>query len=71
MVTWIVLDTNVFVSALLEPRGASRENLRRRLTRRYQPLMGTALFLEYESVLARNELFTNCWLKRSETHSPG
>ena len=66
MATWIVLDTNVFVAALLGPRGASREILRRCLTRRYQPLMGTALFLEYESVLARDELFTNCRLNQDE-----
>ncbi len=66
MVTRIVLDTNVFVAAVLGRRGASREILRRCLTRRYQPLMGTALFLEYESVLTRGELFMNCRLNRDE-----
>ena len=62
----IVLDTNVFVSALLGPRGTSREILRRCLLRRYQPLMGTALFLEYEALLARDELFETCQLDREE-----
>ena len=62
----IVLDTNVFISALLGPRGASREILRRCLNRRSVPLMGTALFLEYEAVLGRDHLFTNCRLSADE-----
>jgi putative PIN family toxin of toxin-antitoxin system len=62
----IVLDTNVFISALLGPRGTSRELLRRCLLGRYQPLMGTTLFLEYESLLARDELFETCQLDREE-----
>ena len=62
----IVLDTNVFVSALLGPRGTSRELLRRCLLGRYQPLMGTTLFLEYESLLARDELCETCQLDREE-----
>jgi len=66
METRIVLDTSVFVAALLGPRGASRETLRRCLTRRCLPLMGTALFLEYESVLARDHLFANCRLNHDE-----
>ncbi|WP_089945556.1 putative toxin-antitoxin system toxin component, PIN family [Candidatus Entotheonella palauensis] len=66
MATRIVLDTNVFISALLGPQGASREVLRRCLTQRYLPLMGTALFLEYESVLARDHVFANCRLSREE-----
>jgi putative PIN family toxin of toxin-antitoxin system len=66
MATRIVLDTNVFIAALLGPRGPSREVLRRCLLRRYEPLMGTALFLEYESVLAREQLFVNCRLDRDE-----
>ena len=66
MTPWVVVDTNVYVSAVLGPRGASREILRRCLIRRYQPLMGTALFLEYESVLARDALFSTCRLSRDE-----
>ena len=64
MPTQIVLDTSVFVAALLGPSGASREVLRRCLMRSYEPLMGTALFLEYESVLARKALFATCRLDR-------
>ena len=53
----IVIDTNVLVSAILSPGGAAREVLRRCLTGEAQPLISNALFLEYEDVLAREELF--------------
>jgi putative PIN family toxin of toxin-antitoxin system len=62
----IVLDTSVFVSALLGPRGASREVLRVCLGRRLRPLMGTALFSEYESLISRTELFERCHLDAIE-----
>ena len=57
MVRRIVVDTNVLVSAILSPDGAAREVLRRCLTSEVQPLIGNALFLEYEDVLSREELF--------------
>ncbi len=53
----IVIDTNVLISAVLSPNGAARGALRRCLTGTAQPLIGNALFLEYEDVLAREELF--------------
>ena len=53
----VVVDTNVFVSALIRGEGASRKVLRRCLRRELEPLMGAALFAEYESVLGRSELF--------------
>lgn len=62
----IVVDTNVFVAAVSSPDGASREVLRRCLQGRYQPLMGQALFTEYESVLARSEPFTRSPLSAEE-----
>src|SRR3546814_16078579 len=49
----IVLDTNVFVSALRSEGGASREVLRCILLCRYMPLFGNALWLEYEGLLNR------------------
>ena len=58
----IVVDTNVLVSAFLGPGGASREVLRRALAGRYRPLIGAALFAEYESVLEREALFEGCVL---------
>jgi len=62
----IVVDTNVLVSAFLGPGGASREVLRRSLGGRYRPLIGAALFAEYESVLEREALFEGCVLSPRE-----
>ena len=53
-----MVDTNVLVSAILSPDGAAREVLRRCLTGHARPLVSNALFLEYEDVLAREELFS-------------
>lgn len=52
----IVVDTNVFVSALISATGENREVIRQCLQDKYQPLMGNALFAEYESLLSRNEI---------------
>ncbi len=54
----VVVDTSVFVSALLNAGGASREVLRRCLRGEFVPLMGAALFTEYEDVLSREALFS-------------
>lgn len=62
----IVVDTSVFISALIGKPGASREILRQCLHGQYKPLMGTSLFHEYESVFARNELFNNCPINSNE-----
>ena len=52
-----MIDTDVLVSAILSPDGAPREVLRRCLTGIAQPLIGNALFLEYEDVLSSENLF--------------
>lgn len=57
----VVLDTNIFVSALLG-KGASRAVLRACLEGRLQPLMGAALFAEYESLMDRESVFRGCRL---------
>jgi putative PIN family toxin of toxin-antitoxin system len=62
----IVLDTSVLVSALLGAGGASREVLRRTLTGRYQPVVGQALFAEYEAALSKQEIFKACLLSARE-----
>ena len=49
----VVVDTSVFVSALIGAAGASRQVLRDCLEGRCQPAMGEKLFAEYESVLHR------------------
>ena len=62
----IVVDTSVFISALISSQGASRELIRRCLKREYQPLMGNALFSEYESVIQRSEIIAKCPLTTEE-----
>ena len=49
----LVIDTNVFVAGLRSSDGASREVLRRVLTKRYIPLFGNALWMEYCALLDR------------------
>ena len=62
----IVIDTSVFISALLGSTGASRKLIRLCLQGEYQPLMGNSLFLEYESVILREEIITKCTLTKQE-----
>jgi len=62
----VVVDTSVFVAALLGPTGASRSVLRACLRGQFQPLMGAALVSEYESLLTREPLFEGCRLDASE-----
>lgn len=61
----IVVDTDVFVSALLG-RGAANAVIAHCLRGEVQPLMGAALYAEYESVLEREELFVRSRLSRRE-----
>ncbi len=58
----IVIDTNVFVAALRVEDSAStssRALLRAVFQRRYKPLFGNALWLEYEDLLGRNDVWTS------------
>lgn len=66
MAVLVVVDANVFVGALGSGGGANREVLRLCLEGRLEPLMGAALFAEYESVLSRGPLFRRCALDRRE-----
>ena len=66
MVTKMVVDTNVFVGALIRRQGANRELLRQCLQGQYQPLMGNALFAEYEEVINRDEIKQRCPLSDRE-----
>ncbi len=52
MVPRIVVETNVLVSAILSPDGAAWEVLRRCPSGETRPLIGNALFPEYEDVLS-------------------
>ena len=63
----VVVDTNVFISALLgSGAGASRGVLRACLQKRLSPLMGAALYAEYEALLGRADLFKDCRLDASQ-----
>ncbi|QCS48072.1 putative toxin-antitoxin system toxin component, PIN family (plasmid) [Picosynechococcus sp. PCC 11901] len=66
MATRIVVDTNVFVSALISASGDSRRALRLCLQGKYQPLMGNTLFTEYESLLNRADIMDKSPLNQQE-----
>ena len=61
----LVVDTDVFVSALLG-KGASNRIVDACVAAELEPLMGAALLSEYEDVLGRDDLFANCALSRRE-----
>lgn len=65
----IVVDTSVFVSALIGTKGPSRELIRQCLSGNFQPLMGNALFCEYESVIHRDEIMAISPLSIEETQA--
>lgn len=50
----VVIDTNVFVSALRSRDGASRQVIRLALRGRLQPLFGNALWTEYSDLMGRD-----------------
>jgi uncharacterized protein len=62
----IVVDTSVFVSALIGPSGPSREVIRQCLQGKYSPLMGLNLFCEYEAVIFRESIRAQCLLSKKE-----
>ena len=66
MTVKIVVNTSVFISAIIGSKGSSRKLIRRCLQGEYQPLMGNALFSEYESVIQREEIIAKCSLTSEE-----
>ncbi|NJK52155.1 MAG: putative toxin-antitoxin system toxin component, PIN family [Leptolyngbyaceae cyanobacterium SU_3_3] len=62
----IVVDTSVFISALIGSSGPSRQILRCSLQRQFSPLMSNALFCEYESVIHRDSILAQCPLSQSD-----
>jgi putative PIN family toxin of toxin-antitoxin system len=62
----LVIDTNVFVSALRSADGASRAVIRRCLQGQYTPCMSLALFAEYRDVIGRELLFVDSPLNSAE-----
>ncbi len=62
----VVIDTNVFVSALLSADGGARAVLRLALKRGIQPVFGNALFAEHEGLLACGPIWAKCPLNEGE-----
>jgi putative PIN family toxin of toxin-antitoxin system len=62
----MVVDTNILLAACLKAGGTGRAIIKNCLKGRYCPLIGTALFLEYEDVMARNDLFAQSPLTKAE-----
>lgn len=62
----VVIDTSVFVSALIGVHGPAREVIRRCLRDEHTPLISNALFLEYEDVVKRERILKLCPLSSSE-----
>ena len=61
----IVVDTNVFIGAILSSQGLNRELIRRCLLGEYQPIMSNALYLEYEAVMNRQDIIDQCQLQQN------
>ena len=64
--TRIVIDTNIFLAAVLQPAKTCRSILRLVLEGKFLALMSEALFYEYEDILGRDLLFLNCPLSARE-----
>ncbi len=62
----VVIDTSVFVSALIRASGANRQVIRACLEKRCEPLMGEKLFHEFEAVLGRPAVMRACPLTVGE-----
>jgi uncharacterized protein len=60
----VVVDTNIFISAVISAEGAARQVLRLCLNDTLQPLMSNALAAEYEDVSNRPELFDKSMIAR-------
>lgn len=62
----VVIDTNVFVSAIMNADGAPREVIRLCFDEKIIPMMANALFSEYEDVCHRDDLFDRSPLSLEE-----
>ena len=65
----VVVDTNVLTGALLRREGWNRDVLRACLQEHLRPILGQTLFLEYEDVLGRRDLFRRSPLNAGERQS--
>lgn len=62
----VVIDTSVWISALLTENSHSREIIRLALQKKLIPQMGETLFFEYESVMKRTKIQKGSPLSKRE-----
>ena len=62
----VVIDTNVWISALISKEGTSRDIIRQALVEKISPQISTTLFLEYEAVMKREKIQALCSLDIEE-----
>ncbi len=62
----VVIDTNVWISALISKDGLSRDIIRLALKDKISPQISTSLFLEYEAVMKRIKIKNLCPLTNIE-----
>ncbi len=56
----VVIDTNIWISALISKDGQSRDIIRLAFNDKILPQISTSLFLEYETVMKRNKIQNLC-----------
>jgi len=62
----VVIDTNIWIAALISKDGASREIIRLALQGKITPHISTSLLVEYEAVMQREKIQKLCTLNASE-----
>ncbi len=62
----VVIDTNVWISALISKEGTGRDIIRLALNEKISPQISTSLFLEYETVMSRKHIQKQCALTLDE-----
>jgi len=62
----VVIDTNVWISALISKEGFGRDIIRLALMDKITPQINTSLFLEYEAIMKRKKIQDLCSLSITE-----
>jgi len=62
----VVIDTNIWISALISKEGISREIIRLALQDKIYPQISTSLLVEYEAVMHRDKIQKLCILTSKE-----
>ena len=62
----VVIDCNIFISAVLSQKGTAIEVLRYALKEKFILQFGQKLFKEYEDVLSREQIINNSKLSKDE-----